>query len=78
MSTTLSQESSEAFLNFTKSALRRTKKTHQRVSTDCFEPNFEEKTSFYLASQKKNLLALSHFFWIWVFITKVLAKTVER
>jgi len=52
MSKTFSQESSEAFLNFTKSALRRTKKakqkkeTYQRDLTDCCEKNFEEKTSF--------------------------------
>jgi len=43
-------------------------RTYQHVSTDCFEKNFEEKTSFCLASHKRNLLALSHFFWIWVFI----------
>jgi len=67
MSKTFSQESSEVFLNFTKSALRR-KKTHQRVLTDCFEKNFEEKTSFCLASHKRSLLALSNFFWICVFI----------
>jgi len=78
MSKTFSQESSEAFLNFAKSARRRTRQPHQCVLTDCFEMNFEEKTSFYLASQKRNLLALSHLFWIWVFITKLLAKTVER
>jgi len=62
MSKTFSQESSEAFLNFAKSALYRTRKTHQRVLTDGFEKNFEEKTSFYLASQKINLLALSNVF----------------
>jgi len=77
MSKTFSQESSEEFMNFTKSALRR-KKTHQRVLTDCFEKNFGKKTSFYLVSQKRNLLAISHFFWMWVFITKRVAKTVER
>jgi len=77
MSKTFSQDSSEAFLNFTKSALRR-KKTHQRVLTDCFEKNFEGKTSLYVASQKRNLLALFHFFSTWVFITKLLAKTVEK
>jgi len=39
------------------------KKTpHERVSTGCFEKKFEEKTSLYLTSQKRNLLALSHFF----------------
>jgi len=61
MSKSFSQENSEAFLNFTMSALRR-KNPHQRVSTDCFEKKFEEKTSLYLVSQKRNLLALSHFF----------------
>jgi len=49
MSKTFSEVSSEAFLNFTKSVFRRTKKNHQRVLTDCFEKNFEENT--YLASQ---------------------------
>jgi len=62
MSKTFSEESSEAFLNFAMSVLRRTKKTRQGILTDCFEKNFEEKTSFDLASQKRNLLALSHFF----------------
>jgi len=61
MTKTFSQESSEAFLNFTKSALRRTNKSHQRFLTDCFEENFEEKNSFCLASHKRNLLALSSF-----------------
>jgi len=65
MSKAFSQESSEAFPNFTKSALRRKKKTHQRVLTDCFEKNIEEKT-FCLSSHKRNLLARSHIFWIWV------------
>jgi len=55
MSKTFSQESSEAFLNFAKSALRRTKKTRQRVLTNSFEKNFKEKTSHPLASQKRNL-----------------------
>jgi len=54
------------------------KTRQQRVLTDCLEKNFEEKTSFYLASHKRNLLAFSHFFWIWVFVTKLLSKTVER
>jgi len=38
------------------------KKTHQRILTDCFEKNFEEKTSFCLVSPKRNLFTLSHFF----------------
>jgi len=54
------------------------KRTHQHVLTDCFERNFKEKTSFCLTSEKRNMLALSHFFCIWIFITKLLAKTVER
>jgi len=41
------------------------KKTQQHVLTDCFEMNFEEKTSFYLASQKIDLLALSISFEYW-------------
>jgi len=46
MSKRFSQESSEAFLNFTKLALHRTKKPHQCVLTDCFEKNFEERPRF--------------------------------
>jgi len=46
MSKTYSQESSEAFLNFTKSALRRTKKTHQRVLTDYFEKISKKRPRF--------------------------------
>jgi len=45
-----------------KFALRRTKKLHQRVLTECFENHFEKKTWFYLASQKRKFLALSHLF----------------
>jgi len=52
MSKTFPQESSEAFLNLKKSALRRTKKLHQRVLTECFEKHFEKKTWFHLASEK--------------------------
>jgi len=62
MSKTFSQESSEAFLDLKKSALRRTKKLHQRVLTECFEKHFEKKTCFHLASQKRKFLALSHLF----------------
>jgi len=44
-------------LNLKKSALRRTKKKlHQRVLTEWFEKHFEKKTSFYLASQKKEII----------------------
>jgi len=60
MSKTFPQESFEAFLNLKKSALRRTKKLHQRVLTERFEKDFNKKTSFYLVSQKSNFLALSH------------------
>jgi len=60
MSKTFPQESFEAFLNLKKSALRRTKKLHQRVLTVRFEKDFNKKTSFYLVSQKSNFLALSH------------------
>jgi len=62
MTKTFPQESSEAFFNLKKSALRRTKKLHQHVLTECFEKHFEEKKSFYLVSQKRNFLALSHLF----------------
>jgi len=67
MSKTFPQESSKAFLNLKKSALRK-KNLHQRVLTECFEKYFEKRTSFYLASQKINFLELSHLFWIslWV------------
>jgi len=46
MSKTFPQESSEAFLNFKKSALPGTKKLHQRVLTKCFERHFEKKHGF--------------------------------
>jgi len=62
MSKTFPQERSEAFLNLKKSALRKTKKLHQRVLTECFERHFEKKPWFYLASQKRKFLALSHLF----------------
>jgi len=62
MSKTLRQESSVAFFNLKISALRKTKKFHQRVLTECFETHFEKKPWFYLASQKSNFLALSHLF----------------
>jgi len=53
MGKNFSQESSEAFLNLAKSAEQ---KTRQRVLTDSFEKNFEEKTSFHLDSEKKKLV----------------------
>jgi len=64
MSKTFPQESSGALFNFKKSALRRTKKKkiHQRVLTECFEKHFEKRTSFYLASQNRNFMALSQLF----------------
>jgi len=43
MSKTFPQESFKGFLNLKKSALPRTKKIHQRVSTECFEPHFEKR-----------------------------------
>jgi len=65
MSKTFPQESSEAFLNLKNSALRRTKKT---TSAACFNrvlwKALRKKTWFYLASEKRNFLALSHLFWI--------------
>jgi len=61
MSRTFPQESSEAFFNLKKSALRR-KKINQRVLTKCFEKHFEKKTRLHLASQKEKHLALSHLF----------------
>jgi len=68
MSKTFPQESSEAFLNLKSLHWAEQKKIHQRFSTECFEKHFEKRTSFHLASQKKNLLELSHLFWIslWV------------
>jgi len=59
MSKSFPEESSEAFLNLKKSALRRTKKLHQHVLTECFEKHFERRTYFYLASQQRKFLALS-------------------
>jgi len=43
MSKGFPQESSEAFLNFKKFALPRTKKLHHRVLTECFENHFEKR-----------------------------------
>jgi len=54
-------KSSEAFLNI-KSLHYAEQKDHQHVLTKCFEKHFEQKTWFYLASQKRNVLALSHLF----------------
>jgi len=62
MSKTFPQESSGAFFSLKISALRRTKKLHQRVLTECFGKHSDKKTSFSLASQKRNFLALSHLF----------------
>jgi len=44
MSKTFPQKSSKAFLNLKKSALRKTRKLHQHVLTECFEKHFEKKT----------------------------------
>jgi len=46
MSKTFPQESSEAFSNVKKSALRRTKKLHQCVLTVCFGKHFEKTHGF--------------------------------
>jgi len=45
-------------------------KLHQRVLTECFEKHFEKNTCFLLASQKRNFLALSHLFWIGLWVSK--------
>jgi len=72
MSKTFPQESSEAFLNLKKSASRRTRKTSpacfNRVLWKVLWKELRNKTWFYLASQKRNFLALSHLFWmsLWV------------
>jgi len=44
----------QGIYEFARSAIRRTKKLHQRVLTECFEKHFEKKTWFHLASQKRN------------------------
>jgi len=63
MSKTFDQESSETFFELKKVCVTQNKKKlHQRVLTESFEKHFEKKTSFYLASQKRNFLALSHLF----------------
>jgi len=71
MSKTFPQESSEAFLNLKKSALRRTRKTSPACfnRVGYFEKHFEKKTWIYLASQKRNFLALSHLFLISLWIS---------
>jgi len=68
MSKTFLQESSEAFLNLKKSALRRTKENFTSMLYQSSVRSTSKKTWFYLASQKRNFLALSHLFWIslWV------------
>jgi len=62
------QESSETFLNLKNLHYAEQEKLHQRALTECFEKHFEKKTRFYLVSQKRNFLALSHLFSIslWV------------
>ena len=62
MNKTFPQDSSEAFFNLKglHYAEQKKKKINQRVLTECFEKHFEKKTWFYLASQKRNFLALSH------------------
>jgi len=64
MSKTFPQEGSEAFLNLKKSALRRARKTSPACFNRVLWKHFAKKTWFYLASQKRNFLALSHIFWI--------------
>jgi len=68
MNKTFPQESFEAFLNLKSLHYAEQKKLHQRVLTECFEKHFEKKIWFRLTSQKRNFLALFHFFWIrlWV------------
>jgi len=61
MSKTFPQESSEEFLNLKSLHYAEQKKLHQRVLTEYFEKHFEKKTWFYLASQNRHFLALSHF-----------------
>jgi len=71
MTKTFHQESSEAFLNLKKSALRKTKKIHQRVLTDCFEKHFEK----FCFSKKKLFGTLPPLLnKPMVFITKLLEK----
>jgi len=64
MSKTFPQESflNWAFLNVKSLHYAEQKKVHQRVLTECFEEHFQNKIWFYLASQKRNFLALSHLF----------------
>jgi len=64
----MSQKSSEAFLNLKKSALRRARKTSPACFNRVLWKVLRKKTWFLLASHKRNFLALSHLFWIslWV------------
>jgi len=68
MSKTFPQESSEAFLKIKTSALPRTKKTSPACFNRVLWNALRKKTWFHLVSQKRNFLALSHLFWIslWV------------
>jgi len=69
MSKTFPQESFEAFLNLENSALRRTKKTSPACFNRVLWKALRKKTWFYLASQKRNILALSHLFWICLWVS---------
>jgi len=62
MSKTFPQESSEAFLNLKKSALCRTTKTSPAYFNRVLWKVLRKKDIIYLATQKRNFLALSHLF----------------
>jgi len=63
MSKTFPQESSEAFLNLKSLHYAEQKKYHQRVYRVLWKA-LRKKDMVYLASKKRNFLALSHLFWI--------------
>jgi len=64
MSKTFPQESSEAFLNFKKSSLRRTKKNSPACFNRVLWKALRRKDIVLFGFSKKKLLALSQLFWI--------------
>jgi len=69
MSKTFPQESSETFLNLKSLHYAQQKKTSPACFNRALWKALRKKTWFYLASQKRNFLALSHLFWISLWIS---------
>jgi len=69
MSKTFLQESSEAFFNVKKSALRRTKQNSPVWLNRVLWKALRKNSWFYLALEKRNFLALSHLFLISIWVS---------